>query len=257
MDWKKKTVSMGLVKKEEFDLTLATLTVSENRVRVEPNDVEDWERIFDELGADTVLETVRWEDVEAVDKTVNELYYPHINITLEPDTDDNFDQPHEKRIFFTEDEQEELQRCFNTILRFWNKWRQHEALEDKRFPNEVETDEDLEEVELEDALRDHHKTELHEKMKKLKAAKKENEEIKPEQAEDSTARPGQNGNEEQEEGNGGAETVDTSAADSFEEGTEEQRSDKDDAETEDTEQDDADTEDDELDDIVDRFMDQD
>lgn len=155
MDWQDKTVSMGNVKKDEFDLHLATVIVSDSRIAVDPHDVEDWGRIFEELGTDKILEEVRWEEVEEVSITDNELYYPHIDVILRRNLsgeDEGLNGREQRRIYFTEDEADEMNRCFNAIKKYWNKWRQHNIVEDERFPNELERDEDLEEVELEEVI---------------------------------------------------------------------------------------------------------
>lgn len=155
MDWKKNTVSMGQVDKETFDLTLATVTVSENRIVVEPKDVEDWDRIIRELGEDTVLRDVHWREVEELSTTVESLYYPHIDVRFrrQPTGPRNVNLVKERRIYFVEDEQEELERCLNTIKQFWNRWRQNQVVPrpDRREPDDEEPDEI---VELEDALRE-------------------------------------------------------------------------------------------------------
>jgi len=113
------------------------VTVSERRIRVEPHDVEDWERIFRELGTDIVLETVPWEAVKDVSKTVQDLYYPHINIRIERETEDGVVRTQEKRIFFTTDETEILNSCFKAIKRMRSQWRQYKASDDERFPDEI------------------------------------------------------------------------------------------------------------------------
>ncbi len=155
LDWKRKTVSMGQVEKETFGLTLATVTVSENRIVVDPNDVEDWGRIIRELGEDTVLREVHWQEVEDVSTTVEGLYYPHIDIRFrrQPTGPQNVNLVRERRIYFIEDEQEELERCLKTIKQFWNEWRQNQVVPrpDRREPDDDEPDEV---VELEDALRE-------------------------------------------------------------------------------------------------------
>lgn len=156
MDWKKKTVSMGLVDTKTFDTLLATVTVSENRVAVDPHDVEDWGHIIEELGAHTILEEAYWDEVVDVSVTIEDLYYPHINIKVQSPQNERSPRhglDTEKRIYFREDEQEELDACFKAIRAYWNKWRQNQT----RPENMPETEDDVEEqeeVELEDALRE-------------------------------------------------------------------------------------------------------
>ncbi len=153
MDWKDKTVSMGLVEKETFDLQLARVTVSENQILVELKDVEDWERIITELGEDTVLREVHWGEVEDVSTTVQDLYYPHIDIQLrrQPDRPRDIRLRKERRIYFMEEESDELQNCLDAIKRFWNQWKQRQVVprQDRRDPDDEELDEV---VELEEAL---------------------------------------------------------------------------------------------------------
>lgn len=155
MDWRDKTVSMGNVETETFDLTMATVTVSENRVFIDPKDVEDWERIIRELGEDTILREVHWPEVTDVSATVRNLYYPHIDISLrrQPDRSQDVHLQKERRIYFVEDEVDELQECIKTIRRFWNAWLQNEVQPrpDRREPDDEELDEV---VHLQDALQE-------------------------------------------------------------------------------------------------------
>ncbi len=113
--WTDKTVSMGNVEKKEFDSELAHVTVSENRITVEFKDVDDWARIKREIGEETILKKLPWEEVAELEANVEHLYYPHIDIETGEGA---------KRLYFTEDEDELLQECFNTIKRFWNAYRE-------------------------------------------------------------------------------------------------------------------------------------
>ncbi|MDY6765857.1 MAG: hypothetical protein SVW77_00660 [Candidatus Nanohaloarchaea archaeon] len=112
--WTDKTVSLGNVEQEEFDASLAHVTVSENGITVEFKDVEDWKRIRREIGEEKILQQVRWEAVEDVETETEHLYYPHIDIS----TDDL-----EQRIYFLQDEEDLLEGCRNAIKRFWNAYR--------------------------------------------------------------------------------------------------------------------------------------
>lgn len=122
MDWREKSVTLGSVKKERFDTHLAHVTVSETRITVAYKDVEDWKRIRREVGTSILLEEVAVEDVRDVDTSEEHLYYPHIDLTVATE-----DGTEEKRIYFMEDEEDDLHACQNAITRFWNAQRQRGA----------------------------------------------------------------------------------------------------------------------------------
>lgn len=132
--WTDKTVSLGNVETEEFDSELAHITVSENRITVEFKDVDDWKRIKREVGEETILTVVPWDEVEALEENVEHLYYPHIDIETAEEG--------EKRLYFTEDETELLQQCANTIQRFWNAHRQRGAKSRNAYSYEGGEDEE-------------------------------------------------------------------------------------------------------------------
>ncbi len=150
MDWKERTVSMGNVDREEFESELGVVTVSENGVTVEFEDVEDWKKIRREVGDERILRQVYWEEVEEVESSVEHLYYPHIDIQVEGDG--------ERRVYFTEDEVEELEACLKAVERFWNAFRErgpgsrdsysYESGGEEEAGEEVELQE--EEIEVED-----------------------------------------------------------------------------------------------------------
>ncbi|MDY6761829.1 MAG: hypothetical protein SVY41_02170 [Candidatus Nanohaloarchaea archaeon] len=112
--WTDKTVSMENLDKDVFDTALAHVTVSENGISVEFKQVEDWKRIQREVGDDTILRQVRWDDVETVETETEHLYYPHIDVESGEG---------EQRIYFLEDETDVLEECVNAINRFWNAYR--------------------------------------------------------------------------------------------------------------------------------------
>ncbi|MDY6769500.1 MAG: hypothetical protein SVU88_00850 [Candidatus Nanohaloarchaea archaeon] len=113
--WTDKTVSMDKVDAEEFDGELAHVTVSENGIRVEFRDVEDWKRIRREIGDEKILRQVRWRAVEDVTTETDHLYYPHIDIDASGE---------EQRIYFVEDEEDLLEECRAAIERFWSAHRE-------------------------------------------------------------------------------------------------------------------------------------
>lgn len=113
--WKDKTVSLGNVDKEEFDSELAHITVSENGIKTDFKDVEDWKRIKREIGEESILKEVPWEEVEGIETNVEHLYYPHVDVKTDEGT---------KRLYFTEDEVDTLHECFNAIQKFWNFYRE-------------------------------------------------------------------------------------------------------------------------------------
>lgn len=253
MSWKDNTVSMGLVDSEEFGGKLATVTVSERRIAVEPHDVEDWERIFRELGEGIVLEEVRWEEVKDVSKTIDDLYYPHINIRFQRQEEGSsvMEQERERRIFFTQQETGELEKCFKAIKKFWHQWRQHKVTVDDRFPDEV--DSDTEEVELEDALQNAGEPDTAEPA------------AEPVAADDGPEQDGSDSESGQDEPVIQVEEQDAEQADSrpeqaaqpvaADEGTEAAEDEAEsDAEEDDADEDDDELSDDEIDDVVDRFM---
>lgn len=125
MDWKDKTVSMGLVDKEEFDCELATVIVSENRVTVEKKDVDDWERIENEFDDEIVLDTIHWDEVHDVVISDESLYYPYIEFVLE--RQDEYELRERRRIYFTEDEEDKRSACFTAIKQFRRQHLQHYA----------------------------------------------------------------------------------------------------------------------------------
>lgn len=153
MSWEDRSVTLGNVKKEEFDLELAMVTVTENRVIVDFKERDDWKRITREVGEDVILREVWWEDVESVDVTQDHLYYPHIDISVAPEEDaEETDVLNEKRIYFIEDEAREFRRVLNTIRRFWNAWRQRNAPAENTYHYQPDDEDAGEEVDLEEAI---------------------------------------------------------------------------------------------------------
>ncbi|MFB6265541.1 MAG: hypothetical protein ABEI07_00475 [Candidatus Nanohaloarchaea archaeon] len=139
--WKDKTVSLGNVEKEKFDSDLSHIEVSENRIRVEFKEVEDWKRIQREIGEEKILKEVEWDEVEGVGKEKDHLYYPHIDVETEEG---------EKRLYFLDDEGELLESCISVIERFWNAYRQRGPKSRDSFSYREEGIEDSdEEAELE------------------------------------------------------------------------------------------------------------
>ncbi|MCJ7478730.1 MAG: hypothetical protein MUP63_00950 [Candidatus Nanohaloarchaeota archaeon QJJ-7] len=118
MSWEDKTVSLGNVDSEEFESGLAHVIVSEKGISVGFKDVEDWKRIKREVGGDKILKQVEWGEVEDIEKVIEHLYYPYIDV----DTGRG-----EKRLYFVEDEEEIIEECFSIIREFWNSYRQRGA----------------------------------------------------------------------------------------------------------------------------------
>lgn len=240
MDWKDNTVSMGLVDKEEFDTKLARITVSENRVAVEPKGVDDWERIFEELGADTVLEDVYWDEVENVTVTIRDLYYPHINIQVKRQPQEgerDLSLHRERRIYFTEDEKNTLQDCFSAIKKYWYKWRQSNTRNDDRF--DVDDEPPAEEVELDAALRE--QAQQHREQDAETQDGQEKQQGREEQGEQKRAADTEEDDDTTGDGDSGSDQDAGDTADEAGEG----------------DSDDGHTEDDEIDAVVNRFMEDD
>lgn len=146
MDWREKSVTLGNVQKERFNTRLAHVTVSETRITVAYKDAEDWKRIRREVGTDILLEETALEDVQDVDVSEEHLYYPHINLTVATE-----DGKEEKRIYFMEDEEDDLEACLKAIRRFWNAQRQRGAPHRDSY---TYGEEDGDEAETDDAAGD-------------------------------------------------------------------------------------------------------
>lgn len=254
MSWKDKTVSMGLVDKEEFDLALAHVTVSENKITVRFKDTDDVERIRREVDENLLLDEVRWRHVEDVSVSEDHLYYPHINITIASDADDGVNQDlgvtPERRIYFTEDEKDAMERCLDAINRFWQKHKQRHSrktmrrgdggyrYQDKDVPA---ADQD---VELEDALQEQAAAETDSDPQEEQETESEPAEDEDDESADASADETSMPREpEPTEDSGGEDDDGQEAAESGQ-----------DAGDEGGEDSDASADDEEIDNVVDRFM---
>lgn len=156
MDWREKTVSMNQVKKDEFDLAMTHITVSENRILVETQEDTVWEQIKRDFGDDVLLREIYWEEVEEL-AWDTDWVYPYITVFIAPESGsvaEDTDLTLQRRIFFEQDEIQEMATVFKTIRNYWYAYRQHGVVLDEARGSSQPEEIDGETVELEEALKE-------------------------------------------------------------------------------------------------------